>query len=65
MRDAPKSHLRTENADPPSGKVGRVPLDAPAADRQRSAGAKASAIRYRRLFEPLPTDYGDGVKPGS
>lgn len=59
MRDAPKSHLVTENAGPArlQGRTA-VHLDAPAADRQRSARAlKASEIRYRRLFETAP----DGI----
>lgn len=56
MRDPHKSHLVTENAGPAKlqGRTA-VHLDAPAAERQRSARAlKASEIRYRRLFETAP-----------
>lgn len=56
MRDAPKSHLVTENAGPAKlqGRTA-VHLDGPAADRQRRERAlKASEIRYRRLFETAP-----------
>jgi diguanylate cyclase (GGDEF)-like protein/PAS domain S-box-containing protein len=56
MRDAPTSHLVTENAGPArlQGRTA-VHLDGPAAERQRSARAlKASEIRYRRLFETAP-----------
>src|SRR5688500_17174455 len=56
MRDAPKSHLVTENAGPAKlqGRTA-VHLDAPAADRQRRARElKTSEMRYRRLFETAP-----------
>lgn len=56
MRDAPKSHLVTENAGPAKlqGRAA-VHLDAPAADRQRRARElKTSEVRYRRLFETAP-----------
>jgi len=54
MRDAPKSHLVTENAGRLQGRTA-VHLDAPAAERQRRDRAlKASEIRYRRLFETAP-----------
>src|SRR2546423_13544605 len=54
MRDAPKSHLVTENPDRLQGRTA-VHLDAPAAERQRRERAlKASEIRYRRLFETAP-----------
>lgn len=57
MRDAPKSHLVTENAGRLQGRTA-VHLDATAADRQRRERAlKASEIRYRRLFETAP----DGI----
>jgi len=59
MRDAPKSHLVTENAWP-ARHQGRtaVHLDPPAAERQRRDRAlKASEIRYRRVFETAP----DGI----
>src|SRR5688572_973996 len=54
MRDAPQSHLVTENAGRLQGRTA-VHLDAPAAERQRRDRAlKASEIRYRRLFETAP-----------
>ena len=54
MRDAPKSHLVTENPDRLQGRTA-VHLDAPAAERQRRERAlKSSEIRYRRLFETAP-----------
>ena len=54
MRDAPKSHLVTENAGRLQGRTA-VHLDGPAAERQRRERAlKASEIRYRRLFETAP-----------
>jgi diguanylate cyclase (GGDEF)-like protein/PAS domain S-box-containing protein len=54
MRDTPKSHLVTENADRMQGRTA-VHLDAPAAERQRRERAlKSSEIRYRRLFETAP-----------
>ncbi|HXO85094.1 MAG TPA: PAS domain S-box protein [Gemmatimonadales bacterium] len=54
MRDAPKSHLVTENAGRLQGRTA-VHLDAAAAERQRRDRAlKASEIRYRRLFETAP-----------
>jgi diguanylate cyclase (GGDEF)-like protein/PAS domain S-box-containing protein len=56
MRDAPKSHLVTENAGPAKlqGRTA-VHLDAPAADRQRrNRELKTSEMRYRRLFETAP-----------
>jgi PAS domain S-box-containing protein/diguanylate cyclase (GGDEF)-like protein len=54
MRDAPKSHLVTENAGRLQGRTA-VHLDAPAAEKQRRDRAlKASEIRYRRLFETAP-----------
>jgi PAS domain S-box-containing protein len=54
MRDAPKSHLVTENAGRLQGRTA-VHLDPPAADRQRRERAlKTSEIRYRRLFETAP-----------
>jgi len=54
MRDAPKSHLVTENAGRLQGRTA-VHLDPPAAERQRRDRAlKASEIRYRRLFETAP-----------
>ena len=59
MRDAPKSHLVTENAGP-ARHQGRtaVHLDPPEAERQRRDRAtKAADIRYRRLFESAP----DGI----
>lgn len=65
MRDAPKSHLVTENAGPAARMQGRtaVHLDPPAAERQRRDRAlKASEIRYRRLFETAP--YGILVLDG-
>lgn len=53
MRDAPKSHLVTEN-DRLQGRTA-VHLDPPAAERQRRDRAlKTSEIRYRRLFETAP-----------
>jgi len=55
MRDAPKSHLVTENAGRLQGRTA-VHLDPTAADRQRRDRAlKASEVRYRRLFEPAPS----------
>jgi len=57
MRDAPKSHLVTENPGPAARLQGRtaVHLDPPAAERQRRERAlKTSEIRYRRLFETAP-----------
>ena len=54
MRDAPKSHLVTENAGRLQGRTA-VHLDPPAAERQRRDRAlKASEVRYRRLFETAP-----------
>src|SRR5919108_3874624 len=54
MRDAPPTHLVTENADRLQGRTA-VHLDAPAAERQRRDRAlKSSEIRYRRLFETAP-----------
>ena len=54
MRDAPKSHLVTENAGRLQGRTA-VHLDAPAAERQRRDRAlKTSEVRYRRLFETAP-----------
>jgi PAS domain S-box-containing protein/diguanylate cyclase (GGDEF)-like protein len=62
MRDAPKSHLVTENAGRLQGRTA-VHLDGPAAERQRRDRAlKASEIRYRRLFETAP--YGILVLDG-
>lgn len=54
MRDAPKSHLVTENAGRLQGRTA-VHLDVPAAENQRRERAlKTSEIRYRRLFETAP-----------
>jgi len=54
MREAPKSHLVTENAGRLQGRTA-VHLDPPAAERQRRDRAlKASELRYRRLFETAP-----------
>jgi len=54
MRDAPKSHLVTENAGRLQGRTA-VHLDVPAAELQRRERAlKTSEIRYRRLFETAP-----------
>lgn len=54
MRDAPKSHLVTEDAGRHQGRTA-VHLDGPAAERQRRERAlKTSEIRYRRLFETAP-----------
>lgn len=54
MRDAPKTHLVTENAGRLQGRTA-VHLDGPAAERQRRDRAlKTSEIRYRRLFETAP-----------
>jgi len=56
MRDAPKSHLVTENAGPAryQGRTA-VHLDPPEAERQRrDRAAKAADVRYRRLFESAP-----------
>ena len=54
MRDAPKSHLVTENAGRLQGRTA-VHLDGPSAERQRRDRAlKTSEIRYRRLFETAP-----------
>jgi len=62
MRDAPKSHLVTENAGRLQGRTA-VHLDVPSAERQRRERAlKTSEIRYRRLFETAP--YGILVLDG-
>jgi diguanylate cyclase (GGDEF)-like protein/PAS domain S-box-containing protein len=54
MRDAPKSHLVTENAGRLQGRTA-VHLDGQAAERQRRERAlKSSEIRYRRVFETAP-----------
>jgi diguanylate cyclase (GGDEF)-like protein/PAS domain S-box-containing protein len=56
MRDAPKSHLVTENAGPArlQGRTA-IHLDGLSAERQRTARAlKVSEIRYRRVFETAP-----------
>ena len=54
MRDAPKTHLVTENAGRLQGRTA-VHLDVPAAERQRrERELKTSEIRYRRLFETSP-----------
>src|SRR5580765_4822632 len=54
MRDAPQSHLVTENAGRLQGRTA-VHLDGAAAERQRQGRAlKTSEIRYRRLFETAP-----------
>ena len=62
MRDAPKSHLVTENAGRLQGRTA-VHLDGPATELQRQGRAlKTSEIRYRRLFETAP--YGILVLDG-
>ena len=56
MRDAPKSHLVTENAGPAARLQGRtaVHLDAPAAERQRRLAEWGRAVPAVIAFYRTP-----------